>query len=532
MNPSPRHTARKATASLLMLALVLPALAVPRHASAQWITWDVPNSLFQSVSSVAAVSSEVSNITTAGATAVSAGADVENLLQNWVLKPLAMALAKAAIQSITTSTVNWINGGFEGSPAFETNFKTSMRQLGDGVAQNFLTNLAQSTKINSPFVDSLITNVGAAYYLYSSRDALAARLQDTLSTASQNPAAFRAGNFEEGGWNAWFETFSNPANNPIGANMIASQALAEDISSAINQRTQELAWGNGFRSWRGDCIRTGTSQTNGGVTVTTGVTSTTEGGVTVTNGGGASSGASDVTLNDAEGCLEREIVTPGSFIENKLNISSDSPLRQLELAQSIDAIVGALAQQLITKALGGNGGLRGTSNPTQGGGSPATTQGTNTAAAGLVSSQEALLVTMQTALSQVTAWRSDSQTILTAANAARAKCVSNPVQLADPIDPAKNAAEGAVTQATAIIAKLNELIPQLQNSPTGQAAISNADYLRVSSEFEALNIPNTFEMQEVNRQAQDSGTSVIPTLYTKLNALATSNCVPFDPKNP
>jgi hypothetical protein len=230
--------------------------------------------------------------------------------------------------------------------------------------------------------------------------------------------------------------------------------------------------------------------------------------------------------------LEREIVTPGSFIENKLNITSDSPLRQLELAQSIDAIVGALAQQLISKALGGSGGLRGTSNPNQGGGSSATTQGTNSAAAGLVSSQEALLVTIQTALSQVTAWKSDSQTILTAANAARAKCISNPVQLADPIDPAKNAAESAVTQATAIIAKLNELIPQLQNSPTGQTAISNADYLRVSSEFETLNIPNTFEMQEVNRQAQDSGTSVIPTLYTKLNALATSNCVPFDPKNP
>lgn len=526
--------AQKVTASLLMLAFILPALAVPRHASAQWITWDVPNSVFQSVSSVAAVSSEVSNVTTAGATAVSAGADVENLLQNWVLKPLAMALAKAAIQSITTSTVNWINGGFEGSPAFETNFKNSMRQLGDGVAQNFLTNLAKSTKINSPFVDSLITNVGTAYYLYSSKDALAARLKDTLSNASQNPAAFRSGNFQEGGWDAWFETFSNPANNPIGANMITSQALAEEINSAIVQRTQELAWGKGFRSWKGDCIAAGQTSSTG-VTVTTGNETTTTNGVTVTSPNGLAAeqaAAQGITLSDAEGCLNREIVTPGSFIENKLNITSDSPLRQLELAQSIDAIVGALAQQLISKALGGNGGLRGTSNPTQGGGSSATTQGTNSAAAGLVSSQETLLVTMQTSLSQVTAWKTDMQKILTVAEAAHAKCVNNPVQLADPVDPARKDAGDAVSQATSIISSLNELIPQLQSSPTGNTAISNSEYLRISTAYEALEIPNTFEMQEVNRQAQDSGASVIPTLYTKLNALATSNCVPFDPKNP
>lgn len=512
------HPFKRSLATLVVIALVAPMLAFPHKASAQWITFDLPNSIFQSITSVSAVSSDVSNMTTAAATGVSAGADVEDLFQNWVLRPLAIALAKTAIQSITESTVNWINGGFDGSPAFVTDLQKNFRQLGDGVAQKFLTELAQSTKINSPYLDSLITNVGTAYYLYSSKDALAARLQDTLSKSSQNPDAFRAGNFQEGGWDAWFESFANPANNPIGANMIASQALAERVNAAIVTRASELSYGKGFLSWRGDCVQADISAAQQAAA-----------GQTAED---AANTATIANLSDAEGCTDREIITPGSFIENKLNITTDSPLRQLELAQSIDAIVGALAQQLISKALGGGGGLRGVSQPAQGGGSSTNTNATSGTSATVVTTQQALATTIQTNIKQVTAWKEDSQTILTVATAAKAKCANNPGELADPVNPAYETSSAAVEKATSLLASLNELLAKLQTSTTSSEALSQSGYLEVSSAYQALDIPTTTVMTQAARDAEDSGTSVVPTLYTKLNALATSNCVPFDPKNP
>lgn len=539
----------------LVLAITLPIALTPRSAHAVLPTAESGPALIKHiVTSVSSVATQASTHVSAGANTISATKDTKDTIEDYIIRPLALALGRAAIKSITQSTVNWINGGFEGSPAFATDLKTNLRRLSDGVAQNFLLELANSAKIKSPFVDSLVTNVGAAYYLYSGRDALAAQLQDTLGQSSRDATAFRAGNFNEGGWGAFISQVTNDANNPIGARMLASQALAGRLSAAANQRTQELAWGSGFLSWKGDCIKSnantsagahsGGSTTTGGATGTSGHTgSPGTGGTGAPNtGGGSTAGGTDTSgsahsLSDAEGCLDHETVTPGSFIENKLNIASDSPLRQLELAQSIDAIVGALAQQLISKALGGSGGLRGASSPKSGGGAPATTHtgtgnGTDDGGTGLITAKDGFETTIQTSITQVTAWKADSQTILTVAESARTACVNNPTQLADPINPAITSSTAAITKATELLASLSDLLEQLQDSSSGSDDLANSSYLLVISAYQALGIPSAVEMSRVADDAKDSGTSPSPSLYKSLSTLATTNCVPFNPEKP
>lgn len=513
---------------LIATVVLLPVAATPRTAHAILPVHD-------------AIAYIINGITS-GATTVSAGKDTKDLLTDYVLKPLALALGREAIKSITLSTVNWINGGFDGSPAFETDLKNSLRRLGDGVAQDFLTQLTNEAAIRSPFSDQLITNVGAAYALYSGREALASRLRYTLNESAADDRAFLAGDFSQGGWNAWFSAFQNPANNPFGAQMIASQELSNRISNAAVQRTQELGWGSGFLSWKGDCIdKNNTTPRDAVAAASTPATNSTSlnqngnGGATGNYGIGTSGGAaaranaaaSATSLSDKEGCLEHEIQTPGSFAAHKLNISTDAPIDELLLAQSIDAIVGALAQQLISSVLGG-GGLRNTSNPSAGGGASVLTKtnGPGSNAEDLLSQQEGLITAIQTSITQITTWRKDSQTIATAANAAKQACSGDANTLATVVEPARTKAETAVQTADAAVATLGGLLSKIQ----GQGA-SNSTYIQVVKGYQQIidggAVPSTIEMGRVSADAKDSGTADPVTLFTKLTYLATHACVPM-----
>src|SRR5581483_7383700 len=61
------------------------------------------------------------NLSTAALTSVSVNAPTDNT-KNF-MDCLARTIARAAIQQITNSVVNWINGGFNGQPSFVTNYQ-------------------------------------------------------------------------------------------------------------------------------------------------------------------------------------------------------------------------------------------------------------------------------------------------------------------------------------------------------------------------------------------------------------------------
>lgn len=412
------------------------------------------------------------------------------------LNAIAWTVAKTAIQSMTKSIVTWINGGFDGSPAFVTDLNRNLRQLGDGVAQGFLTQLANDQAVHSPFIDQVVTNVGAGYYLYSSRDSLAQQLRYTLNQSTEDDAAFLAGDFDKGGWNGWFSSFMNPANNPYGAQMIASQALASQLSASANQRVTELGWGSGFLSWRGDC-RTP---------------------ITVT-------GAQN--LDDSEKCLDYEIQTPGSVIENTLIPQLNSPLHQLELADSINEIVGALAQQLVSQVVGGTG-LRGTSQPSQGGGSSALSQATSASQYDAVSAtlSAGFIQSVTSTRTQVATYKANWQKIRDAASRARSVCSTSDTR--SEIDDIIARADAAIAKATSADASLASIIATA-NSATNAAGGNRASLLaQVSSDYQTLlagsTLPSSAETAEASVESRDSGTNVPTSLYTRMTVLAQNNC--------
>ncbi len=457
-------------------------------------------------------------------------ASADQLLISKVLKGLAWAVAKTAIQTMTKSIVNWINGGFEGSPAFETDLNNSLRRYGDGVAQGFLSQMANEAAIQSPFSDQLITNVGAAYYLYSGREGTKEKLRYTLNQSAADDRAFLAGDFSQGGWNAWLSAFQNPANNPFGAQMIASQELARTVSTAANQRVAELGWGSGFLSWKGDCVKSGkntVASTGGSSTAGTasgtslankaGSASKSSGGSTAVTAAGATNAQS---LSDSEKCPESEIKTPGSVIEGTLIPNLNSPLHQLELADDINEIVGALAQQLVSKVIGG-GGLSGVSQPSQGGGRSALSQASDP-------SQYTQSVTnlsggfnqgVDTSRAQAQTYRDSWQKIATAATEAKRVCSSHATEAQTVLDRATRAiarADAAIQALDAIKEQTGTVDPSIDGGAGRLVDITNG-YLNLLSNG---TLPSAAEITEASTESQDTGDDKPGSLYSQMNRLS------------
>lgn len=238
--------------------------------------------------------------------------DAPNLAQNTlltnkelVLDGILTASAKVIIGNITNSIVTWINSGFQGSPAFVDDPGAFLTDVADQVAGNFIAGSELGFMCQPFALDirvALAINYSSAYVQRNY-----CRLSDVVSN-TENFAKFTNGDFSQGGWNSFFEISQNPSNNPLGAQLVAQTEMTRRLFNAVGLKEQELNWGEGFLSFR-ECIAS----------------------------------------NEETGeCAEYgPIQTPGSVIEEQLNSTLGTDLRQLELADEINEIVGALVGQLV-----------------------------------------------------------------------------------------------------------------------------------------------------------------------------------------
>lgn len=431
----------------------------------------------------------------AGITVTAANATTQTTILN-TLNGIAWSVAKMAIQSITRSTVNWINSGFQGSPAFITDLQANLNVLSDTVANNFFAELNQATidstgfNLTSPFQDQITQQLRANYY--KATGSLLGLNQYDLQGHSADPRAFLNGTFSQGGFNAFFSASQNPANNPFGAYTLASNALATQIDAATKQRQNEYIAGNGFSSWRGNCAT-------------------------------AANPATALAKNDP--CYGSPIKTPGSVIESQLENNLGSGIRQLELADSINEIVGALMGQLVNQVLGPNG-LSGASQPSAGGGASYINQATNTSTNTQNSTlTQGLVQTIANDLTTLAAYRDGWQKILDAANAAQTSC-----GVRDTITP-------VITQATAGVAKANAAIQaetavqaKVQAAVTSTAADASTQLTTAVTQYQsylaASTTPTFSDEAFVTAQSIDtsSDSSATPSLYTQM-VTAKSTCL-------
>lgn len=488
------HITRSVCLTLLMAACMLSTL--PKPAEAQVVTEEAPGPLL-------------------AATAATAKAQLAADLKDFKLDAIAWVVAKMAVQSMTKSLVNWINSGFEGSPAFVTDLQNTLQQVGDRVANRFVNNLMSDIKLKSPFQADIARIVNAAYYRKTG-DYFATR-EFTLGQVSSNPERFLLGDFSQGGFRALNSTVWNPQNTPFGALMEATDGLSDQVSSAVNAQVAELDWGNGFLSWKGDCVGEGSTAASGEFTP--------DGQPIMVDTPGApvSLGASN-----ANGCDENGIQTPGSVIAAQLNETLSIGGRTLIEADEINEIVGALFSQLMNQVVGGIG-LRGVSSSGSGG------RGFIDAATDPAQQTDPYVSSVSESLA---AYETDWQTIKTAATAASASLLScsnatdEDRQLISSTIADADAALAKAARARALLSSLGTASFQASGAPgapfirTGRAISASDATLSLDQFLQNDAMPSTADIVYADTESKDvTDPNATPTLVSRMNAIVRA-CAP------
>jgi hypothetical protein len=259
---------------------------------------------------------------------------------------IAWQLARTVLHALTGSVVNWINSGFQGSPAFLTNPEGYFTNLGDQLTGEFISDTGVLSGLCSPF--SVDVRLALALGQAGQTNPYTCTLSSIINNVqNSNINGFMNGDFSQGGWPA-FIALSEPQNNEAGAYLQAHSDLLQRIGVKQGMVQQDLLQGNGFLSWP-KC----TDINNGGAIGTSyGLNDARANQLMDT--GSVSWGSGYLRSNpNGNGFQQCTTETPGSIINSSLTKSLGASVDELNLTDNINEVVSALFSQLLTKTLQG-----------------------------------------------------------------------------------------------------------------------------------------------------------------------------------
>jgi hypothetical protein len=436
---------------------------------------------------------------TKGTTALAANATFKNQFLDCVTR----GIARAAVQQITASIVNWINSGFNGQPSFITNPSQFFTNVADNAAGTYLKSSALAF-LCSPFSLQVKIAIAQSYAQQNSANSQ----QCSLTKAINDITGFMNGNFSAGGWPGMLQFTNMPTNNPYGAFMYGSVGLNSAVSNAVTAQKNDQTLGSGFIS-----LTQGTGCTPGATTATSGSSNTA-----------GKAGVGPIT------CTGSQVVTPGKVIESQLESTLGNGVQQLQLATSFDQIINALMQQLQIKALQGLSGLSnsGGTAPTVDSASTAqaqsllqTLQDANILAQNYGGTEQGSISDIQNTQSQLDAavqcW-SDASASSTLSSSMAAQAVlnaSSTADLRDSLSPMVTAYNNNITRANAAIAEIQNL------ETMTLSAASASDVQAISAQLDSDNAQGILIAQtDVTAAQQDRQT--LQAQMATLNTTATT----------
>ena len=305
--------------------------------------------------------------------------------KNFVGDRLAVMVANQLIQRMTASVVNWINRGFEGNPAFLTNPEGFFLDVGDQITGELLDRTGALSQLCSPFSFDIRLNLAlnrANSESYNKRytctlGRIVRNSKYAVETAGQNSGItsnawedgislgnFMNGDFSQGGWEGFLVYTTEPQNNPIGAYLMAKSDLEKKIAERKTAVNRDLDRGQGFMSWQ-KCTDVTAGYTSGSIDA--GEIGLTTAQQAQLRNFGAQTLATGQTELDKTTSVRKEVrngvvsykrcetQTPGSIIagslQRQLNVPTDKLVLVKTISDSIDAITGALVNQMFTQGL-------------------------------------------------------------------------------------------------------------------------------------------------------------------------------------
>ena len=274
--------------------------------------------------------------------------DIWQMPKEGVLDTIAFLLINKIIERISASTVNWINSGFQGSPAYVTDPGSYFTNIGDQLAGQYI--------FSNPDLNFLCGPINAKIRLALTKSYLnEPNFQCTLTDAFGDMEDFM-GDFNKGGWDKFFQMTQKQQNNPLGAFLQAESQLDAQIASRQGIAKDELNWGSGFMSQKVCDSRLPDT-------------------VVPEEDWGDGTGVPAYTVPGGCAPGHESTQTPGSVIQDQLNKALGAGTDKLKVADEINEIISALLNQLVSQVVGGVGsGLRGLSDPSPTNQTPTTRQ--------------------------------------------------------------------------------------------------------------------------------------------------------------
>ena len=244
-------------------------------------------------------------------------------LPSW--NSMAYCIVNGMIVYIADSTLEWINTGFEGNPAFLSNPDQFFKDLANQEKVAFIQNLAYGANsgvcdvFKSSIVSSILSRYGQNQRGYGQGYQNGGYGQGYNSGSSFNGCSFDqkpgqlnlfvGGNFTAGGgWDSWYKLTQSTQNNPYDTYFRTNDRMNSQVQAIELSKTRELNWNNGYLSfWK--C---------------------------------------ETETQNKKDC---PITTPGTVIQNKLNSTLNLGTDRLVLAEKFDQVVTAVIDQLITTAI-------------------------------------------------------------------------------------------------------------------------------------------------------------------------------------
>ncbi len=263
------------------------------------------------------------------------GGNTSNDYLNNFLGCVARAIARAALQQMAVSTINWINGGFNGSPSFVTNYHQFFRSVGDQAAGDIITNGTGLAFLCSPFQLQVRIAIAQTYADdYGPQTCW-------LSQITNNIQGFM-NDFSQGGWPAFIAFTSSPANNPFGEYSMVSGRVATAQANAVDLNRLDLTLGQGMLSMtqNKNCVPVDITEDQGALRK--------DNGQPIDMGGKQA-----VQIGGVTNYCDVVNTTPGTAIDQALSQAMGSNTQSLVGAKYFDEIINALISQLIQNVLYG-----------------------------------------------------------------------------------------------------------------------------------------------------------------------------------
>ncbi|MCM2338932.1 MAG: hypothetical protein NDI62_00540 [Burkholderiales bacterium] len=253
------------------------------------------------------------------------------------VKSIGRLIIKMLLQKMTVSTVNWINSGFEGSPAFIQDPEKFFSDIAKNEVLQF------GLEINNPdlfpFGKEWVKNNALVFnnkFQDNAQYSLNKLIQETnpaydATTFSQD--------FSMGGWDAWSAMTQIPANNPLGFKLMADNEIQKRLTGTAQSNAENireaLQQANGFL---GDqrCINP-------------------EGITREQHNEALIDGKKDSNGDIIGICEEWEYVTPGSMVAkaatDTMGFTKDSLLSADDLNDAVAALIDAFLGQFSSKLM-------------------------------------------------------------------------------------------------------------------------------------------------------------------------------------